>query len=339
MLKRSETYTNELNNFNRTNSLKTLTTTKAQLPKRSSSSTSIAHKDHDRLPTTTSTTVTTLTSSLVSPRLYKPKYNQTSLSTLSSLSSRVKNTNTSELKVEQVASHTNKIRLTANELSSSLNLNKFTTNKNDNKMKGMTIGKMILMSNGERTKQFENRMQDRLLNKQLEAIEKQAAQIEIQMKRARSLILDEYMQTKATNTIIKTKRTNGNNIEQKPPLPKNSLNTFCLPSYLKNVKQKQIINYDYQEHLERHKKVSLNNRNVCSRHKRHLIGGEFTLTNMTYEELEKFKEQYVPKPIEQIQQIQTQLEEPKTTQTNEITIESFSQQLEQEINVNNNINT
>lgn len=327
MLKRSETYTNELNTFNRTNSLKSLTTHRAQIPKRSSSSTSLTHKNHDKL---------TLASSLVSPRLYKPKTtSQTSM--ITTLPTTIgKNANTSEqLKVEQITPHTNKIRLTANELSSSINLNKFMTNKNDSKIKGMTIGKMILMSNGERTKQFENRMQDRLLNKQLEAIEKQAAQIEIQMKRARSLILDEYIKTKATNTIIKTKqRTNisGNITEQKPPLPKNTINTLYLPSYLKSTKQKQLINYDYEEHLERHKKVSLNSRNVCSRHKRHLIGGEFTLTNMTYEELEKFKEQYVPKPVEQNQQ--TQEEESKS---NEIINEPTQQQIEQEINVNNNI--
>lgn len=39
------------------------------------------------------------------------------------------------------------------------------------------------------------------------------------------------------------------------------------------------------------RKISEKNKSVCSKHKRHRIGGDFQITNMTFEELEKFNEQ------------------------------------------------
>ena len=77
------------------------------------------------------------------------------------------------------------------------------------------------------------------------------------MKRARSLILDEYIQTKATNMNTRYKinksllpNENQEQVKKAPiakPMPK-SLNTPHLPSYLK-VKQNKGITYDYEEHL------------------------------------------------------------------------------------------
>ncbi len=62
-----------------------------------------------------------------------------------------------QLIVEQVQKFDN--RRTPNDLSNSYNQRKSATLCNE--VKGMTIGKMMMMSNGERTKLVENKIQDR----------------------------------------------------------------------------------------------------------------------------------------------------------------------------------
>jgi hypothetical protein len=83
----------------------------------------------------------------------------------------------------------------------------------------------------------------RLLDKKLQEIQKQALKNELQMRRARSLLLDEYIQTKAQNLTINKQ------INDKPN--KVGLqNQYYSPNYLKAKKPMATLSsQDYDEHL------------------------------------------------------------------------------------------
>ena len=85
-----------------------------------------------------------------------------------------------------------------------------------------------------------------MLDKKLQEIEKQAHKNELQIKRARSLLLDEYIQTKAQNLSI-NKQMNG-----KSPTNQVHQNQYYSPNYLKAKKPMATFSTkDYEEHLGR----------------------------------------------------------------------------------------